>query len=56
MADNENAVPPEKISVIKNGEEIVMDKKTFDEGVSSGKLKVTEGADGKQHILERMNG
>lgn len=56
MADNECTQPPETVTLVKNGDEIVMDKKSYEEGVSSGKLKVTEGNDGKKHLLERMNG
>lgn len=57
MAENECTQPSEEtVTLVKNGDEIVMDKQTYEEGVSSGKLKVTEGSDGKKHLLERMNG
>lgn len=56
MTESECTKPSETVTLVKNGNEIVMNKQEYEEGVSSGKLKVTEGSDGKKHILERMNG
>ena len=56
MVESECTKPSETVTLVKNGNEIVMDKQEYEEGVSSGKLKVTEGSDGKKHLLERMNG
>ena len=56
MVESECTKPSETVTLVKNGNEIVMNKQEYEEGVSSGKLKVAEGTDGKKHILERMNG
>lgn len=56
MAESECTKPSETVTLVKNGNEIVMDKQEYEEGVSSGKFKVTEGSDGKKHLLERMKG